>query len=98
LLSSSGFDVRETPKSGDFGADIIASKDDLSFAIQCKDTIKPVGVKAVQEAASAKSHYKVDFAVVCSTARFTDAAIELATSNNVILSNSKNLAARLDTI
>lgn len=98
LLSKAGFDVRETPTSGDFGADLIASKDGLGFAIQCKNTSKPVGVKAVQEAVSAKSHYKVDYAVVCSTARFTDAAVELGTSNNVIMSNARNLASRLEAL
>jgi hypothetical protein len=95
-LASAEFDVRATPASGDFGADLIATKDDLGFAIQCKDTSKPVGVKAVQEAVAARSHYRVDFAVVCSTSRFTDAAVELATSNKVILSNLANLVRQLE--
>ncbi|MDH7639970.1 restriction endonuclease [Sphingomonas oryzagri] len=97
-LSAAGFEVRATPASGDFGADIIAQKDDLSYAIQCKDTSKPVGVKAVQEAIGARTHYKLDFAVVCAVAGFTDAAVELAASAKVIICNAEQLARRLDAV
>jgi Restriction endonuclease len=97
-LTAGGFEVQITPATGDFGADIIALKDDLGYAIQCKDTSKPVGVKAVQEAVAARSHYKVDFAVVCASAGFTDAAIELATSNRVLLCNADQLVKRLDSV
>lgn len=97
-LAAGGFDVQTTPAIGDYGADLIALKDDLGYAIQCKDTSKPVGVKAVQEAVAARSHYKVDFAVVCASAGFTDAAIELATSNKVLLCNADQLVKRLDSI
>jgi Restriction endonuclease len=98
FLAAGVFEVHTTPATGDFGADLIASKDDLSFAIQCKDTSKPVGVKAVQEAVAARSHYKVDFAVVCASVEFTNAAIELATSNKVLLCNADQLVKRLDSV
>jgi hypothetical protein len=97
-LNAAGFEVRATPRSGDFGADIIARKDDLSYAIQCKDTSKPVGVKAVQEAIAARTHYRLDFAVVCAVAGFTDAAVELAASAKVIICNAEQLARRLDAV
>jgi hypothetical protein len=51
-LAAADFTVRRTTRTGDYGADLIAEKDELIFAIQCKDTAKPVGVKAVQEAAN----------------------------------------------
>lgn len=98
LLEAGGFAVRTTPTSGDYGADLIAEKDDLGYAIQCKDTSKPVGVKAVQEAIGARRHYSVDYAVVCASAGFTDAAVELATSNKVVLCNADQLVRRLDAI
>lgn len=98
LLEAGGFVVRTTPTSGDYGADLIAEKDDLGYAIQCKDTSKPVGVKAVQEAIGARRHYSVDYAVVCASAGFTDAAIELATSNKVVLCNADQLVRRLESI
>lgn len=95
-LRDEGYSVETTPASGDFGADLIAEKDGLRYAIQCKDLSKPVGVKGIQEAVSAKRHYLTDFACVACDAGFTDAAIELATSNKVVVSNLKSLSAQLE--
>ena len=95
-LRAEGYTVETTPASGDFGADLIAEKDGLRYAIQCKDLNKPVGVKGIQEAVSAKRHYHADFACVACDAGFTDAAIELATSNKVVVSNLKSLSAQLE--
>lgn len=95
-LTAEGYTVETTPASGDFGADLIAEKDGLRYAIQCKDLNKPVGVKGIQEAVSAKRHYLADFACVACDAGFTDAAIELATSNRVVVSNLKSLSAQLE--
>ncbi|WP_219892768.1 restriction endonuclease [Aquisediminimonas profunda] len=97
-LVDGGFEVHITPMSGDFGADLIASKDDLGYAVQCKDTVKPVGVKAIQEAVAARSHYRTDYAVVCASGGFTEAAIELASSNRVILCNADQIVKRLDAV
>jgi hypothetical protein len=97
-LAANNFGVQITPSVGDFGADIIAEKDGLRYSIQCKDTVKPVGVKAVQEVVAARSHYKTDYAVVCASAGFTDAAVELATSNAVLLCNFDQLVRRLDAV
>lgn len=45
-----------------------------------------------------RRHYSTDYAVVCSSGGFTDAAIELATSNKVLLCNANQLVARLDAV
>ena len=90
-----GFQVTSTARSGDFGADVIAIQDGITFVIQCKDTVKNTGVSAVQEAVAAKRHYISDFAVVCSSAKCTDAAVSLAASNEGILSSPQNLAQML---
>lgn len=95
LLIENGFDVSETPTTGDFGADLIAEKDGIIFAIQCKDLNKPVGVKGVQEAVGARRHYVADFACVCSDSGFTEAALELAATNRVVTASSGNLADSL---
>ena len=97
-LEGSDFQVQMTRTSGDFGADIIASKHGLSYAIQCKDYGKPVGLKGVQEVAAARTHYRTDFAVVCAPSNFTDAAIELAGSCKVILCNLDQLTRRLEDV
>ena len=45
LLRNRGFiDVKLTKASGDFGVDILAEKDGVTYAIQCKRYADPVGV------------------------------------------------------
>ena len=51
ILRGNGYiDVQVTPTTGDHGIDILAKKDGVKYAIQCKRYSKPVGNKAVQEA------------------------------------------------
>jgi len=72
LIEYNGYSkVRETPGSGDHGADIIAEKDGKTYAFQCKHYEKPVGNKAVQEAFTARAYYRVDYAVVITNSSFT---------------------------
>jgi len=86
LLKSNGYrHIRTTPKSGDYGADIIAEKDGLSYAIQCKLYEKAVGIKAVQEIFSAMQYYECDAAVVATNSRFSRNAANLAESTGTIL-------------
>lgn len=80
-----GFEVELTSISGDFGCDLVATKDDLRYAIQCKGREMPAGISAVQEAAAARSHYKTDYAVVISQSGYTKAARDLAVSTQVVL-------------
>lgn len=84
-LESHGYLVDRTPTTGDFGADLIAEKDDLRYAIQCKSHAKPIGIKAVQEAVGARRYYKCDYGVVVASSSFTLAAKELAQETGVIL-------------
>lgn len=86
LLRKKGYvDVRATRASGDYGADIIAEKEGVRFAIQCKRYSEPVGIKAVQEAYSAKAHYACDVAAVMTSSSFTEAARKLASECRVKL-------------
>lgn len=58
LLRADGFeDVTVTRGSGDFGADILAQKDGVTYAVQCKCYSGPCGVAAVQEAAAGREFY-----------------------------------------
>lgn len=85
LLSKNGYRTTVTQGSGDFGADVIASKDGSKYVVQCKKYAQNVGIKAVQEIYAAKVHYKADYAVVLTNAYFTPAAQKLAGETNVIL-------------
>jgi hypothetical protein len=54
LLQLAGYFVERTPMSGDFGVDLLARKNGLTYAIQCKYYGVPVGISAVQEAAAGR--------------------------------------------
>ena len=84
-LEEAGFHVEVTPSSGDQGADVIAMRNGLRFAIQCKDYVGQVGNAAVQEVLAAKAFYKTDYAVVCSNAGYTKSAKTLAATSSVLL-------------
>lgn len=78
--------VKITSKSSDFGADILA-KDwkGVKICFQCKRYSGPVGIKAVQEAVSAKVFYGCKKAAVITPSTFTLAAKKLAETSDVKL-------------
>lgn len=86
ILRKNGFlNVEVTQGSGDHGIDILADKDDVSYAIQCKCYSSNIGNSAVQQALSGKCYYKKDIAVVLTNRYFTAQAIEEANANSVKL-------------
>lgn len=92
LFSSLGYyNVKVTPSSHDFGADVIAEKDDVKFAIQCKRYSSPIGVSAVQEVMASKSLHDCHVACVLTNSTFTPSAEELAKKNLVILWDGNKL-------
>jgi restriction system protein len=70
--------------------DIIAERDGKRIVVQCKFYSKPVGNKAVQEAA-ARLHGRADKAIVVSNAAYTKAARQLAGTTGVILLHHDDL-------
>lgn len=86
LLSSLGYtDSSVTKESGDYGIDVVAMKDGIKYAIQCKNYSQPVGNKAIQEAYSGKNFYDCHVAIVVTNNYFTANAINQAKMNKVIL-------------
>ena len=86
LLRANGFlDVEVTKGSGDFGADILAEKDGVTYAFQCKCYDKPIGVKAVQEVYAGRDFYGRMVGVVMTNQYFTQPAVELARKLNIML-------------
>ncbi|MEH7886662.1 restriction endonuclease [Bacillus sp. JJ1609] len=91
LLKVRGYSVILTPASGDYGADLILTAKGKKIVVQAKRYKKKVGVKAVQEVASAKSHYQADECWVITNSYFTEQAKKLAQSNQVMLIDRKTL-------
>lgn len=86
LLERNGFtEVEVTKGSGDFGADILARKEDITYAFQCKCYTSPVGVAAIQEVYAGKDYYDRMVGVVMTNQYFTSPAVKLAEKLKVIL-------------
>jgi len=85
ILNKKGFNARATKGSGDQGVDVLAEKNNIKIAIQCKQYSKPVGNKAVQEVIAGKNFYNAQYAAVVSNASFTPSARKLAAKCGVIL-------------
>jgi restriction system protein len=95
-LRQSGWDAQLTKGSGDKGVDVIATKNGVRVILQCKLYSKPVGNKAVQEAAAGKLHEGAHYAAVVSNSSYTPAAEQLAHTTGVMLLHHSGLAATLD--
>ena len=86
ILRDNGFiEVEVTKGSGDFGADILAEKDGVTYAVQCKCYDKPIGVKAVQEVYAGRDYYGRMVGAVMTNQYFTQPAVELAKKLNIML-------------
>lgn len=86
LLKKRGFiDVTVTKGSGDYGVDVLAEKDGVTYAIQCKAYATPVGVKAVQEAYAGREFYDRMVGAVLTNQYFTKPAVEAAKKLKILL-------------
>lgn len=85
LLDRHGWDVKTTKRTGDYGADIVATRAGVRMVVQCKRYAKAVGVSAVQEAHAALSFYGAQRSAVMATRGFTKAAQSLASSTGTAL-------------
>ena len=86
LLKKCGFqEVQVTRGSGDYGIDILAEKDGVTYAIQCKCYNGPVGVKAVQEAYAGRDYYDRMVGAVLTNQYFTQPALDAAGKLKILL-------------
>jgi HJR/Mrr/RecB family endonuclease len=83
LFRGQGYATELTPSSGDYGADLILSKNGIRIAVQAKRYVGSVGVQAVQEALSGQVFYQCDTAWVVTTGSFTANALTLAKKSGV---------------
>lgn len=86
LLAENGFiEVEVTKSSGDYGIDILAEKEGVTYAIQCKRYMGPVGVKAVQEAYAGRDYYDRMVGAVMTNQYFTKPAVEAARKLKILM-------------
>lgn len=93
VLRDNGFrHVALTKGSGDQGVDILAERNGMTYAIQCKNYEGAVGNFAVQEAYAGAQFYGCDRAAVICPGEFTRGAKELAGSTGVLLWDGRRLS------
>ncbi|MDE7444496.1 MAG: restriction endonuclease [Lachnospiraceae bacterium] len=97
LLKQKGFvDVEVTKGSGDYGVDILAEKDGITYAIQCKRYTAPVGVKAVQEAYAGRDYYDRMVGAVMTNQYFTSPAVDAAKKLKILLWDGGYMESMMD--
>lgn len=96
LLTKNGFtDVTVTQASGDQGVDILAVKDGIHYAIQCKCYTSDLGNKPIQEVYAGKEMYACQVGVVMTNRYFTAGAKQLAEKTRVLLWDRDKLSEML---
>ena len=97
ILRANGFkNVVVTQASGDFGVDITAEKNHVSYAVQCKRYEKKVSNAAIQQVIGGLAVYGCEAGAVMTNSYFTEPAKRLAEANGVILWDRDALAEMLD--
>lgn len=96
IFQTIGFDVKETKKTADQGADLFVSRFGKNMVIQAKNYTGSVGNSAVQQAISAKAFYGCDEAMVVTNSYYTKSAKELAATAGVRLVDREGLQTYLD--
>ena len=97
LLRNKGFtEVEVTRGSGDYGADILAQKEGVTYAIQCKCHTAPIGVKAVQEAHAGRDYYDCMVGAVLTNQYFTEPAVKAAKKLKILLWDRGYLESMLE--
>lgn len=97
LLGKNGFsNIRLTKTSGDQGADIIAEKDGIRYAIQCKCYSSDLGNKPIQEVNTGKMVYRCQIGVVMTNRYFTKGAKEAAEATGILLCDRDALASLIE--
>lgn len=86
LLEQNGFyEVEVTKGSGDYGVDVLAEKDGVTYAVQCKRYDFPVGIKAVQEACAGREYYDRMVGAVMTNQYFTQPAMDAARKLKILM-------------
>lgn len=95
FFEEQGYKVKTTPKTGDYGCDLLLKKSGKCIAVQAKRYSEKVGIKAVQEVIGSIKYYKADSAMVVTNSYFTQNAVELADRNQVKLWDRRILISKI---
>lgn len=93
ILKANGYKhVKVTRGSSDFGVDIIAEKDKVRYAIQCKRYNHKLDNTPIQEVVGGLAYYQCDKGAVMTNQYFTEPAKQLAQVNDIELLDRDTLS------
>ena len=92
VLRGRGYAVEMTKATGDFGVDLIATRDGVRTAVQCKRQGRMVNGAAIQQVVAGAAVYECDTTMVVSNRRYTRAAEQLAEVHGCTLVDRTRLA------
>ncbi len=98
IFTKMGYMIEITKGSGDQGLDVIAEKSGNRIGIQAKCYSNKVTNKAIQEIFTALNYYNCDKGIVVTNNYFTDSALDLAQSNNIVLWDRDILKKKIDEV
>lgn len=96
VFRNMGYRAEKTAVTGDQGIDIILEKESIKIGVQAKCYSRPVSNVAIQEAVAGLRYYHLDKVMVVTNSTFTQAALKLAKSNNVILWDRNALIDKME--
>lgn len=97
ILKANGYKhVKVTRSSGDFGVDVIAEKDKVRYAIQCKRYNHKLDNTPIQEVVGGLAYYQCDKGAVMTNQYFTEPAKQLAQVNDIELLDRDTLSHMVD--
>lgn len=91
-----GYKTHLTPKTGDYGADLVVKKGRERIVVQAKRWKQNVGVEAVQQAVASIKYYNAHRAMVITNNFFTENAKNLAKANKVTLIDRNDILRLTD--
>jgi restriction system protein len=92
VLRGLGYRVDITKATGDFGVDLIATKNGIRTAVQCKRQARAVNGAAVQQVVAGAAVHDCTATMVVTNHRYTRAAEQLADVHGCVLVDRSRLA------
>lgn len=92
VLRGRGYDIEFTRATGDFGVDLIATRDGVRTAVQCKRQARVVNGAAIQQVVAGAAVHDCTATMVVTNHRYTRAAEQLAEVHQCALVDRTRLA------
>ncbi|MDO6658006.1 restriction endonuclease [Anaerobacillus sp. 1_MG-2023] len=91
IFQAKGYNIKLTPRSGDYGVDLILRKRRNKIAVQVKCYTSNIGVDAIQEVIAGRIYWRTKEAMVITNRFFTPNAQKLAKKSDVKLVDRDSL-------